>query len=410
MKMNLISKLGWVIMILFAAQLMGQADVPLLINYRGYVADKPGTQNFQIQFNIYNQASGGFALWTETQPVDLFDGNFAVQLGSVTPLPIDLFVGDALFIGIQIVGEAELVPRQQIVSVPYAFQAQLLDGLDSSRFLQSNSSAWIKGLGISQTTQSGSLNNLLDIRVSQNDSNRSGLSIQGTPSGGDLGIRITASGTGGERWFIDATNDTSTLGGGLLAFMYFRETTIINPFSESSESSSATQTEAEPNAIVPINPPPIIVEPIPQGTWTSLLALDSDSGRVGVKTTEPNYTLDVRGTIGNQGTLYHSDQRWKENIEPLQGALDKITQLRGVQYDWNRSAFQDMNFPEAKQVGLIAQEVETVVPEVVSEGTDGYKSIDYARLVPLLIESIKTQQQEIQQLRSELEQLKRETP
>ncbi len=129
-------------------------------------------------------------------------------------------------------------------------------------------------------------------------------------------------------------------------------------------------------------------------------------GNVGIGTDAPNYKLDVRGTIGNNSTLYHSDRRWKKNITTLSNSLDRVQKLRGVSYNWKCNEFAGMNFPEGKQIGLIAQEVEEVLPEVVSTGTDGYKSVDYSKLVALLIEANKEQQKQIASLQERIDELK----
>jgi len=125
-------------------------------------------------------------------------------------------------------------------------------------------------------------------------------------------------------------------------------------------------------------------------------------GNVGIGTTTPNYTLDVSGSIGGNGTQYHSDIRWKRNVRSLTNSLDKITMLRGVNFEWRRDEFAEMNFPEGEQIGLIAQEVEEVIPEVVNTDADGYKSVDYAKLVSVLIEAVKDQQKQIEDLKSKI--------
>lgn len=93
--------------------------------------------------------------------------------------------------------------------------------------------------------------------------------------------------------------------------------------------------------------------------------------------------------------LYHSDSRLKENIVPVPHALEKIGRLTGVNFTFKSE-------PGEKHLGLIAQEVEAVVPEVVRMGPDGMKSVDYASLVALLIQGMKEQQQEISALREKL--------
>lgn len=88
------------------------------------------------------------------------------------------------------------------------------------------------------------------------------------------------------------------------------------------------------------------------------------------------------------------DIRYKTNIQELTDALDIVLKLRGVRHDWKQN-FADKNFPEGTVLSLIAQEVEPYVPEVVRTGQDGYKSVDYTKLTPLLIEAIQSQQEQI---------------
>ncbi len=121
--------------------------------------------------------------------------------------------------------------------------------------------------------------------------------------------------------------------------------------------------------------------------------------RVGIGTLTPNYTLDVRGDIGNNTTLYHSDKRWKKNIHALENSLDKIQQLEGVSFDWRTKEFADMNFPTGTKIGLIAQDVEKILPNIVHTDENGYKSVEYANIVAVLVEAVKEQQKEIEELK-----------
>jgi hypothetical protein len=117
--------------------------------------------------------------------------------------------------------------------------------------------------------------------------------------------------------------------------------------------------------------------------------------------------LVVQGNLLVNSTTYLSDARFKKKVAPLHQSLEKILKLKGVQYEMMAEEFPDRNFISGNQIGLIAQEVEAIVPEVVSTATDGYKSVDYAKLVPLLIEGMKQQQIEIEQLKTEVNRLKR---
>ena len=95
-----------------------------------------------------------------------------------------------------------------------------------------------------------------------------------------------------------------------------------------------------------------------------------------------------------------SDMRFKQHITPLSDPLHKINQLQGVTFQWRFEAYPDGHFPQSPELGLIAQDVEKVLPEVVNSDSDGIQSIDYYQLVPLLIEAIKEQQKSIDELQS----------
>lgn len=118
--------------------------------------------------------------------------------------------------------------------------------------------------------------------------------------------------------------------------------------------------------------------------------------------------LVVQGQLNVNGTLYNSDLRYKKNIHPLQNSLKKVMQLRGVEYEMRTDEFPAMQFADTKQIGLIAQEVEQLIPEVVTTNTDGYKSVDYAKLVPLLTEAIKELSQQNEALQKRVENLEKE--
>lgn len=113
------------------------------------------------------------------------------------------------------------------------------------------------------------------------------------------------------------------------------------------------------------------------------------------------YAFSIFGSLWANGTTYASDGRFKQNIEPIENSLERVLQLQGVSYEMKTAAFPQEHFPEGQQIGLIAQQVEAVVPEVVVTGPNGYKAIDYAKLVPLLIESIKELKKEIDTLKAQ---------
>jgi hypothetical protein len=104
----------------------GAAAPPALLTQQGRLLNTDGTSaagSVTMQFSIYGVSSGGTALWTETQSVALDDGYFAVQLGTTTPLPSSLWTSGALFVGVQVGADAEMVPREQLTSAPFAMVA-----------------------------------------------------------------------------------------------------------------------------------------------------------------------------------------------------------------------------------------------------------------------------------------------
>ena len=115
--------------------------------------------------------------------------------------------------------------------------------------------------------------------------------------------------------------------------------------------------------------------------------------------TTTRYTFDDNGSFTATGNVTaYSDIKLKENIELIANPLDKVLSLRGVTY--NRIDIED----EPRHSGFIAQEVEEVLPEVVNTNEEGIKSVAYGNMVGLLIEAIKEQQQQIDELKRKLEE------
>ena len=111
-------------------------------------------------------------------------------------------------------------------------------------------------------------------------------------------------------------------------------------------------------------------------------------------------TLTVVGNTLIQGTLTEtSDISLKENILPLESSLDKVMKLNGVSF--NKKAT-----PNVKEIGFIAQEVEAVIPDLVTETNEGIKTVSYSRVTAVLVETIKEQQAQINTQQSQIEELK----
>ena len=104
-------------------------------------------------------------------------------------------------------------------------------------------------------------------------------------------------------------------------------------------------------------------------------------------------------------TAFHSsDRRLKENITPITDALNKVSKINGVEFDWTdehieKRGGEDGYFVRKHDVGVIAQEVQEVLPEVVREREDNTLAVDYERMVALLIEAVKDLKKEVEELK-----------
>ena len=139
------------------------------------------------------------------------------------------------------------------------------------------------------------------------------------------------------------------------------------------------------------------------GTGISLSGTTFSIGQP-VATTSTVTFGEVRSS-GDITAFYSSDYALKENINPISNALDKVSQLGGYNFDWKDSHIEsrggiDNMFVKKSDVGIIAQEVQKVLPEAVGERKDGTLGVRYELLVPLLVESIKELKSEIESLKS----------
>jgi hypothetical protein len=134
-------------------------------------------------------------------------------------------------------------------------------------------------------------------------------------------------------------------------------------------------------------------------------------GSLGIGTASSGTAGEIRAT--NQITSYYSDERLKEDIVEITDALEKVMSLRGVTYKPNSIA-ESLGYKKQNEVGVIAQDVERVLPEAVkpapfdimlfenteiSKSGQNYKTVQYEKIVPLLIEAIKELNKEIQNLK-----------
>ena len=121
---------------------------------------------------------------------------------------------------------------------------------------------------------------------------------------------------------------------------------------------------------------------------------------------DATYELYVYGDAFATSGWFSSDKRWKKEVQPINNALLTITKLEGVNYFWKQDEYPEMNFNNTKQSGFLAQDVEKLIPEAVKTDENGYKAVGYNKIIPYLVEAIKEQQKQIDELQNEIKNLK----
>ena len=150
------------------------------------------------------------------------------------------------------------------------------------------------------------------------------------------------------------------------------------------------------------------------GSNLSLRRANNNDDRITIEASEQKFIIDaverlsltssgatVTGNVSASADVIayaSSDKRLKDNLKPIENPLDKVSKLSGYEFDWN----DKQETYQGHDVGVVAQEVEEVIPEIVTTRDNGYKAVKYEKLVPLLIESIKELKEEINGLKTKL--------
>ena len=124
---------------------------------------------------------------------------------------------------------------------------------------------------------------------------------------------------------------------------------------------------------------------------------------IGAGTDPSSIQLQLTGQIASTDNItayYSSDISLKDNLRPIENALFKVNQIAGYEFDWNEKSHQ-IQQDKGHDVGLVAQEVEKVLPEVIQIREDGIKAIAYEKVVPLLVQSIKELTKRVEELEDE---------
>ena len=152
---------------------------------------------------------------------------------------------------------------------------------------------------------------------------------------------------------------------------------------------------SNPNLI----PPQLFMIKQGQGPTISGFAVCFRTGSTPAQTGKLNSsgTFTVSGDIVAYGSP--SDIRLKENIKPIESALDKVSKLQGVTFDWKNKS-EDILDIKKEDIGFIAQDVQKVLPELVRENDNGMLSMRHQGITPILLEAIKELKAEIEELKS----------
>lgn len=439
--------LATVLICCFAATLSAQTqptEAPHKINFQGKL-NNPTSGTVNLTFSIYKTPAvgTGTALWSETQNnVAVLNGIFNVILGDAKPTPtlipnIVFKNGGDLFLEIK-VGSNTLPKRVQIASVAYAVKATHADTARVAMKLAGDSG--VTGVfvdnngnvGIGTTSPSHKLH------VFDGTGVGNGVLIQaGFPFGAGtypsiLTLKdkdnvyelfkfksdgsfyfnrgpdtvLTGSSKGNVR--IGRSTDTTAYKTSTFKLQVVSDDALVGLFeSKINGGILRLQTsEGHDNRVEMINR---------SGGLLALVAGERDrlvitrTGNVGIGGSPDNYApakLVVYGQIASMSPFIEiSDFRYKKNLTLIPNALDKITRLRGVSFDWRREEFPELNFNKGRNLGFIAQEIKEVLPEVVSQDSKGYYSVAYSNIVPVLVEAIKEQQSTIAQLQAQVTEL-----
>ena len=239
------------------------------------------------------------------------------------------------------------------------------------------------------------------------------INLQNVPSSNQVKTQSTASGNSHFLTFVDSNNGSATsetvYTDGGLAYTPSTNTLNVNRsiWLNNDNTTGAGIRLSDDGDIVDLN------DGYCSMRFTNGVQVHSGQGQLGSSPNTWRVRMKSDGDIHAKSNIiaYHSsDITLKENIRVIDNPISKLLKIRGVNFDWKDDYIEERGgedgyFTRKSDVGVIAQEVEQVLPEVVSTKEDGTKGVKYDKIVPLLIEAIKEQQATIEDLKSRLEKL-----
>ncbi len=396
----------------FSAQEFSRTgNIPDLISFQGRLTDISGNPlngSIDIIFSIYDTATGGVSLWVEDRSVLITDGLFQVNLGEEVPLTESYFEVDERWLALNVGEDPEMTPRIRIASAPYALNVLESDPTWSGDTDSTGDIGRTGSVGIGTATPGTKLHVNEGIFMTTGSFD----------SGPELPVSVTqtkmffyprkaafrAGRVTGVHWDNNYIGAYSTAFG-LNTSAYGYASTAMG-FSSSASGNYSTAmgvaTTASGDHSIAIGS-----YAVASGIFSTAMGYSSRASGdysfaihlsgTGAGPDVAANTFRISGAAqigGNMAWTNYSDRKLKKEIESLQEEdnLAKILRLNGIRFRWN-------DYDKNLNLGFIAQDVEDIVPESVryDEINDIY-SMEYTALIPVLVEAIKEQQKQIEEL------------
>ena len=186
--------------------------------------------------------------------------------------------------------------------------------------------------------------------------------------------------------FDDVTATTITADTGTFVYQYFESSSTIITSGSNVFGNDASDIQQITGSLKQSGSAEVVGLLAVTGTGTSQFSSHLQSHCLGVGTTPSGVSGEIRATA-DITAFYSSDERLKENIKPIENSLGKISQISGNTFDWIKN--DEVHSHEGSDIGVIAQEIEAVLPELVTNRENGYKAVQYDKLTAVLIEAVK---------------------
>lgn len=347
------------------------AQVPRTLHYQATLVENefPVEGAVDVGVAFYAEPTGGSPLagWTETYTdVGLVAGRLQLLLGSQTPLPEGLFGAPSLHLELAVDGEA--LPRLPVASTAFALRAGRAEAVVAE-------SITAEALAGGAVTEAALAEGAVTAAALADASAGTSALATGAVTGEKVADAAVAT-----RHLADNAVTSGKIGASAVVGDALADGAVTSPKLANGAVTAAKVATGQ--LVTTLN-----------GLTDGVRLVGGDNVQI-----TPNA---AGGTITIEATDdRRSSRRWKTDIVPLEEALALIRQLRGVRYRWAESGAPDL--------GFVAEEVGTVVPEVVTYAPNGVdaQTVDYARLVALLVEAVKAQQEQIEAGRAALDTLR----